>query len=368
MSVRKATVSLTFRQVRSSLQDNNVAAKRFRVGGCLKTTILDIAKSAGVGTATVERVLNGRGGVRPETVEKVLLAARKLHYRKTPPERHRGLLRIEVILVRPETTFFARLSHSFERIAASLDPSVSIHRTFVDEADPKAIAERILKPGARRSGLILAVPQYAAVGVALRKVLAQGLPVLQVMTSMDGVGAAFVGIDNEAAGRTAAMLMSAMQPRTGTIVALCHSDVYAVHRQRIRGFSQGIERHGRGNLGFAEVLYTYDDAVEAAAQLAGALRRYPDLVGLYNSGGANFALCDVLRRHRGSRDVFFVGHELTDRSTAALRDGTMHIVLDQAPEAQARRATDMMLSRLGIIDTVIDNPPIRFVTVTPENI
>jgi LacI family transcriptional regulator len=333
----------------------------------LKATLEEIAAEAGLGRATVERVLNGRGGVRAETAEKVLIAARKLDYPKRLPDLHRGLIRIEVILVRPEATFFARLSRSFERIAAALDHSISVHRTFVDEADPKAITDRILSPHARRSGLILAVPQYKEVGAALGKLLGQDLPIVQVVTRMDGVDAAFVGIDNEAAGRMAGLLLAAMQPRAGTVVALFHSHVYSIHRQRIRGFSDGIDRHCRGDLRFAEVSYTPDDPIEAAAQLADALRRYPDLAGLYNAGGGNFALCDVLRRHR-SRQVVFVGHELTERTTAALRDGTMQVVLDQSPEAQARRAMDIMLSRLGILDAIIDNPPIRFTTITAENI
>ena len=333
----------------------------------MKATLEDIAAEAGLGRATVERVLNGRGGVRAETAEKVLIAARKLDYPKRLPERHRGLIRIEVILVRPEATFFARLSRSFERIAATLDPSVSVHRTFVEEADPAAIADRILGPHARRSGLILAVPQYQEVGAALNRLLGDGLPIVQVVTRMDGVDAEFVGIDNEAAGRTAGLLLAAMQPRAGTVVALCHSHVYSIHRQRIGGFSHGMHRHGRRHLNFAEILYTNDDPIEGAAQLADALRRYPDLAGLYNAGGGNFALCDVLRKHR-SRSIVFVGHELTERTTAALRDGTMQVVLDQAPEAQARRAMDIMLWRLGILEPAVDNPPIRFTTITAENI
>ena len=60
-----------------------------------KITLKDVARKAGVGTATVERVVNGRGGVRPETVEKVFLAVRKLNYRHVMPEAHRGLVRIE---------------------------------------------------------------------------------------------------------------------------------------------------------------------------------------------------------------------------------------------------------------------------------
>ena len=64
-----------------------------------KPTFSDIAAHAGVGTATVERVLNGRGGVRPATAERVLAAARALDYPRRLPEVHRGLLRIEVIQI-----------------------------------------------------------------------------------------------------------------------------------------------------------------------------------------------------------------------------------------------------------------------------
>ncbi|MDQ6432861.1 LacI family DNA-binding transcriptional regulator [Mesorhizobium sp. LHD-90] len=333
----------------------------------MKATIRDIATAAGVGTATVERVLNGRGGVRPDTTEKVLAAARRLDYARRLPEQHRGVLRIEVILVRPETTFFARLSRSFERIAASLDPFVSIHRTFVDEADPGAIANRIGNPHARRSGLVLAVPQYDEVSLALKRLLRDNVPVLQIVTRLEDVETDFIGIDNEAAGRTAGQLMAALQPRQGPVLVLCHSDVYSIHRQRVRGFADALRRHNRGNLGQAEIAHTHDDPMRAAEILQDALRRSPDLAGLYNAGGGNFALCDVLRKF-GSGRVTFIGHELTERTTAALRDGTMHVVIDQAPEAQARRAIDLMLSRLGVVDAKIENPSIRFVTVTTESV
>ena len=103
-----------------------------------KVTFREIAVRAGVGTATVERVLNGRGGVRPETVEKVIAAARRLDYPKRLPELHKGVLRVEVLLARPELHFIARLSRAFERIAATLDTSIMVHRTFVDEDKPEA--------------------------------------------------------------------------------------------------------------------------------------------------------------------------------------------------------------------------------------
>lgn len=332
-----------------------------------KATFADIARLAGVGTATVERVLNGRGGVRPATTERVIAAARALDYPRRLPEVHRGLLRIEVLLVRPETTFFQRLSRAFERIGATLDPSVKVHRTFVDEDDPRAIAARIASPELRRAGLTLAVPDHPAIRAAIRAAVGAGLPVVHVVTRAgEGMGE-LVSIDNYAAGRTAALFLARMQDAAGTVLALAHP-IYQVHRERIRGFSDYLAEHPRSGLSFRWIGFGRDDAERSSALLREALKTWPDLVGLYNAGGANSVLCEVLRRHPGGRKPFFVGHELTERSAAALREGIMAVVLDQAPEAQARRAVDLLLSRIGLLEVAVDTAPIRFVTITAESV
>ncbi|TWB57386.1 regulatory LacI family protein [Rhizobium sp. ERR 922] len=72
-----------------------------------KARLVDIAAAAGVGLPTVERVLNERGSVRPQTAEKVVLAAKRLGYKRIIPSLYRGTIRIEVILVRPESPFFS---------------------------------------------------------------------------------------------------------------------------------------------------------------------------------------------------------------------------------------------------------------------
>jgi LacI family transcriptional regulator len=46
----------------------------------MKVTIKEVAKEAGVSIATVSRVLNRKGGIKGETVDKVQMAIEKLHY------------------------------------------------------------------------------------------------------------------------------------------------------------------------------------------------------------------------------------------------------------------------------------------------
>jgi len=330
-----------------------------------KPTYADIARRAGTGTATVERVLNGRGGVRPQTAMRVIAAARALDWPGRLPERHRGILRIEVILVRPDSSFFARLARAYHRIAATLDPAVQVHVTFLDEGDGPAIARRIARPEVPRAGLIVACPGFPEVRAALAAAVAAGLPVIQVVTEILP-GTPFVGIDNRAAGRTAALMLARMCQRDGPVVALCHSHLYQVHRERLRGFSDYFARHPGPRLAFVWAAFGQDDRDLSARRLREVLREWPGLAGLYNAGGANTAVLEILARHRPH--VFFVGHELSPATEAALRAGVADIVLDQVPEAQARRTLDLMLSRLGLTGMTIDNPPIRFTTVTAENL
>lgn len=330
-----------------------------------RPTFSEIARRAGVGTATVERVLNGRGGVRPATVEKVVAAARALDYPRRLPEVHRGLLRIEVILVRPETTFYRRLARAFERIGATLDPVVRVHRTFAEEADPAAIARLIAAREPRRAGLILAVPDHPAIRAAVAGV-AETLPLVHVVTRGHPSLGSLVGIDNYAAGRTAALFLARMQGRAGGAIAIGHP-IYQVHRERLRGFSDFLAA-AAGGPDFRWIGFGQDNARRCGDLLHRALETWPDLVGVYNVGAGNGAIAEVLRSHPRGREVFFVGHELSDATAAALGDGTMQVVLDQAPEAQARRAIDLMLNRLGLLDMAVDPSPIRFVTVTAESL
>jgi LacI family transcriptional regulator len=235
----------------------------------------------------------------------------------------------------------------------------------MEEADPDAIAARIASTDIRRAGLILAVPDHPAIRQAV--VAAAGLPIVHIITrAAEGVGD-LVSIDNYAAGRTAALFLSRMQDRSGGIMALCHP-IYQVHRERMRGFSDFFAENRRDALAFRWIGFGRDERRRAVDLLLEALEAWPDLVGLYNAGAANPALADVLRRHPRGTQVFFVGHELTERTAAALRDGVMSVVLDQAPETQARRAIDLMLKQIGLLDMELDTAPIRFVTVTAENI
>ena len=159
-----------------------------------------------------------------------------------------------------------------------------------------------------------------------------------------------------------------LKARCGSFVALCHSSVYQVHKQRIRGFSDYLADHANPAHMFALVMFGMDQRERSAALFEDALKAHPDIIGIYNAGGANSDIASVLERHDLGQSIMWIGHELTANSRRWLKSGLMDIVLDQAPEVQARRAVDTVLHRIGFHDVEDNSGPVRFLTINSENL
>ena len=68
---------------------------------------------------------------------------------------------------------------------------------------------------------------------------------------------------------------------------------YRAHKERLAGFQAGLAAHEPG-IALAEILEHHDDS-DRAYRLGQALRRLPDAVALYNTGGANRAVAAAIR-------------------------------------------------------------------------
>ena len=109
-----------------------------------KVTLKDVAERAGVGPATVDRVINHRGGVNAAKEERVLRAARELGLDRRLDHTHRQTKRIVVMIQPPENPFHAELRKGIEaarKLVAALNIQVAIVQTRIDQ--PQETARRI---------------------------------------------------------------------------------------------------------------------------------------------------------------------------------------------------------------------------------
>ena len=313
-----------------------------------KHRLQDIAKMAGVGTATVDRVLNERGGVSLKSVEKVLAAARRLKLKRVLPTSHRRVLRIEVLLARPELPLVARMKHEFGRLSERMDRSVIIERTILKTDDPRVVAKAIRQTKA--DGLIFYPHEDQQIYDAIAHAQERGVQVVTILSDApDSARLACAGTDHFEAGRTAGFFMAQMASTSGPIAILCHNQKIYGHAKRIAGFTDALARHGQ-HLHVAKIIDGDDDSRKSEALLIKAFKERNDFVGIYNVGAANDAVGDAINRHLLRRKPVFIGHELTPESRSLLESGVMTLVIDQNPEHQSRFAIDVLLHHFGYTD------------------
>jgi len=205
-------------------------------------SLKEIARRAGVGLATVDRVLNERGGVSPQTVRKVLQAARDSGLKRILPQEHRQPWQIEVLISSNDAFFFRQLAQDL--IEAAMHPGyqrLTLHRTFVPEAQHERLAQRIMAGSETRDGLMVFAQAHPAIYAALAHCEARGVPVITLVTDLpDAARLCHVGIDQRKAGRTAGQLMGKMLQQPGEVLMVSGRMDYTAHRERIDGFLNSI--------------------------------------------------------------------------------------------------------------------------------
>ncbi|RAY14178.1 LacI family transcriptional regulator [Actinomadura craniellae] len=166
-------------------------------------TIKDVAAAAGVGVATVSRVLSGTGSVSPATRERVQAAARELDYRPSALGRGLKLRRTGSLgLVLPDVTdpFCAEFTAGVLDCARTLGEHVIVDVSHDDPAREAEIVERFA--GQRVDGII-AVPSGDAAG--WRAASAVGLPVVFAGRVLDDLPAVPAVLCDDRAGVRAAV-------------------------------------------------------------------------------------------------------------------------------------------------------------------
>lgn len=158
-------------------------------------TIADVAREAGVSTATVSRVLNGAGGVRESLCTRVRAAAARLGYVPNAGARALKLKRsgtIGAVFPTVDNAIFAKAVDALQRRCDEAGYQLLIATNDYDPQTEERQAIHLLTRGA--DGLVLCgCGQRPAL---LQRLRARGVPAVHVMTWPVPSGLVGVGFDN----------------------------------------------------------------------------------------------------------------------------------------------------------------------------
>jgi len=337
----------------------------------MKATIKDIAFKAGLSKATVDRVLNGRPGVKAKSRYLVLQAAAEIGYL---PESEQVILparpaRLEFVIPVGTNIFLEDLAKHIEDYCEQLPlvDSCCVHRLQTTDVETFTLALENLDLSSVGVGIVaIDSPRTRAVVSRLSEA---GVRVVTIASDLASASRAdYVGIDNRSAGRTAGMLMGQMISGTRNGVAVfLGSRQYRGHEEREAGF-RSVFSEILPNVEIGVTLEVADDS-EKSYQLALALfARRPDIAGIYCAGGGRIGvLRAVAERFSGDRPRVFC-HDLTIETQEALLAGTLDIVIDQNARLMAEQATLHLLGSLASSAPYLTKKLIEPRIITRENI
>jgi LacI family transcriptional regulator len=204
-------------------------------------TVKDVARAAGVSTATVSRALNQPDSVTPALRQQVLEAVRRMGYvahagARALSSRRSGT--VGVIVPTIDNAIFASGLQAFQRRMAQAGRVTLMAISDYDPAQEEAQVQALLSRG---------VDALALTGTSqctsLMTLLGQrGLPWVHTGSYPSAPGTACVGFDNrEAIARAAHYLMDLGHRRIGMLAGIARDNERAA--ARIEGVRQALARH-----------------------------------------------------------------------------------------------------------------------------
>jgi len=304
-------------------------AKRF--------SIKQICAQAGVSRATVDRVLHERGSVHYQTRRRIEQALIELEAQLKTGLVAGRTFHIDVIMHTPQR-FSAAVQAAITSQLGSVAPfRIAPRFCFFEEIEPQAMHDQLLRCRAKGSqGVVLKAADEPLVNLAVNELSAAGIPVVTLVTDLphsERVG--YVGMDNRAAGQTAAYLLSNwLDASPQDVAVVMGSELFRGEEEREMGFRNWLRGHA-GHLRVQEINGGYGVYERTFKRVIEALHRYPQLRAVYSVGGGNRAIVDAFAAQGRALQVF-IGHDLDEENRQLLSDEKIMAIIDHDLLVDAR--------------------------------
>lgn len=266
----------------------------------MAVTIKDIANAAGVSRGTVDRVVNNRGGVKPELERKIRQLIAELDYKPNRAGKVLAALKkpmkIGCLLPGIESPFFdgvIRGLHQAEREFS--DFGISLEISLIKGFDPQTHIRALNELKKKNvSAICAATMDVPEIRNTVNEIIASGIPVSTVNSDLSGTRRLFyVGCNYPESGRTAAGLLNLIRRDEMELLIVTGSLSMQGHNQRIQSFLKELSERG-ARYHMAEIIETSDDSEVAYRRTMEALSAFPKINGIYITSGGVDGVCHAV--------------------------------------------------------------------------
>lgn len=340
----------------------------------MRPTTRDLAKAAGVSLATVDRVLNNRPNISERTVRKVNDAIQQIGFVRNIAAVNlvkNTVYRFRFILPETGDQFIDEIIREIQAANESVKAemlALDIVRLPIE--DPHQVANHLASlPRAGISGLAIMAPESPQVRDAIARIVEANIKVVHLLSGnagRDGVDA--VGIDNRAAGATAARLIGRFNcRRNGKVLVIAETMRAKDSIERRLGFDDVI------NADFPELsvlpsLETHADLARTERILDQALQYNRDVSAIYVMSAEARVPVACLAQRMTLENIVTVAHERTPFTAEAVRSGIVDAIIAQNPGHAVRSAVRILKARCMNLEPVKAQEKLRIEILLRDNL
>jgi LacI family transcriptional regulator len=331
--------------------------------------IKEIALQAGLGTATVDRVLNGRAHVREHTRRRVMQAIKELEKQQMTMATSGRKLVVDVVVEAPRR-FADEIRDALEDTIPSLHPAIFRPRFLMQETMTTAQVVDALRAITRRGshGVFLKAQDVPEIARAIAELKQRDIPVVTMFTDIPASERiAYAGLDNRVGGATAAYLIGHwLGRRAGNVLVTMSNERFRGEEEREASFRATLrERYAHLTLIDASGGQGLDAQTEG--RVRNAVEAGQKIAAVYSMGGGNAAILRALGS-LNQHPKCFIGHDLDRENVQLLRDRAITAVLHHDLRQDMRSACQHVMCFHKLLPMSAVSTSSSVVVVTPENI
>jgi LacI family transcriptional regulator len=247
---------------------------------------------------------------------------------------------------------------------------ITLSIVSTDVFDPDSLARTLesFSGADDLDGVAVVALDHPRVRAAIDDLVAGGIKVITLISDVPlSSRHHYIGIENIAAGRTAAALVGRFTGRrTGKIAVVAGSQDLRDHAERILGFRQVINAEFPA-LEILPILEGRDEDYRSETLAESLLGQNGDVVGVYNVGAGTEGVANAIVKNPSLNRLIFVGHDFTAVTRRLLLSGVMDAAICQNPGHEARAAVRVLLSLARSEPILSEQEKIRIEIIIRDN-
>lgn len=329
----------------------------------------EIALQAGLGTATIDRVINNRAHVSPQTKARVAAAISELETQEVQLAARGRRMFFDFVIEAP-SRFSREVKGAADHVAAQIRTAVCRPRFLLQEvmSETEVVAGLMRIANRGSSGVCLKARDLPAIRAAVDHLVEAGVPVVTLVTDIiETQRMTYVGLDNESAGRTAAYLIAkSVSNANGTVLAIRSNDRFLGEEERETSFLKAMNDRCP-DLNIVSVSGGSGVHSETSRVLSQFVDQLAQIRAVYSMGGGNRTILDILQQNRLNPEIY-VAHDLDHDNRALIETGNIHYVLHHDLKADIHNVFHAFLHHHRLLTEMPSTTISNIHVVTTENI